>query len=445
MDNLFIESIQKSNILENNKKFTLAVSGGADSMYLFYNFVELKKIQNLDILVCHLNHDVRDTATRDENFVKSKCAEFEIKCVTKTENMNEFAQENKISKEEAGRILRYRFFRQYSKDRIIVTAHNANDRAETLLFRLIRGTGINGLVGIKEFRDGIYRPMLSISRDNIEKYLRDNNLEYIEDETNYEEIYTRNKIRLSLIPELENYNPNIINALLRLSDNAKDAMNFIDDSVKSNFDKIIINGVICIEELNKVHEYLAKEIIKRLLEQKYGKGQIISRDNILKIYELKNFQSGKKIDLGNSIIARKSFDKIIFEKKKISTEKSEKFPLEIGNNRNSFGEFKLKITDKKADTHRFNIMLDYDKIKGSLILRTRINGDRFKPLGMKGEKKLKDYFIDRKVDVNKRDNIALICDEEKILWVVGMDISEDAKIDNSTKKILHLEAKNDRY
>lgn len=90
-------------------------------------------------------------------------------------------------------------------------------------------------------------------------------------------------------------------------------------------------------------------------------------------------------------------------------------------------------------------MLDYDKIKGSLILRTRINGDRFKPLGMKGEKKLKDYFIDRKVDVNKRDNIALICDEEKILWVVGMDISEDAKIDNSTKKILHLEAKNDRY
>lgn len=441
MDSLFLKSIKKSNLIKNDQKITLAVSGGADSMYLFYNFMDLKEIMDLDILVCHLNHGVRETAGRDEDFVKNKCKAYGIKCVTKKVNMDDYAKEQSLSSEEAGRILRYKFFRENSKDRLIITAHNANDRAETILQRIIRGTGINGLVSIKEKRDGIYRPMIDIKRDEIEDYLHKNNLEYVEDETNFKEIYMRNKIRLSLIPELKNYNPNIISSLLRLSDNAEDAMEFIEFETSKYFDEVVKDNEILIEKLKEVHEYIGKEIIREFLENNSKDKEIITRKNILNIYNLMDSQSGKKIDLGGNIVARKTFDKIVVEEKKLDENKYKEFPLKEGLNKTIYGDFYVTINGEKRAPSRFNIELDYGKIKSSLSVRYRKNGDRFVPLGMKGSKKLKDYFIDRKVDAEKRDRIPIICDEEKILWVVGMDISEEAKVDPKTKNILHLEVR----
>ena len=142
MDKLFFENLKKLNIIKKGDKLCLAVSGGADSMYLFYNFMDLRDDFDLDIIVCHLNHGIRETAKRDEDFVKNICRDYGVKCLTKTVNMDEFARVNKLSSEEAGRILRYEFFRENSFGRKILTAHNANDRAETLLFNIIRGTGI---------------------------------------------------------------------------------------------------------------------------------------------------------------------------------------------------------------------------------------------------------------------------------------------------------------
>lgn len=441
MDSLFLKSIEKSNLIKPNQKITLAVSGGADSMYLFYNFVDLGKKLNLDILVCHLNHGVRETAKRDQDFVINKCRQENIKCVTKSVNMNEYAKKNKISSEDAGRILRYEFFRENSKDRLIVTAHNANDRAETILQRIIRGTGINGLVSIKESRDDIYRPLIDITRDDIEKYLHDNDLDYVNDETNFKEIYTRNKIRLSLIPKLKEYNPNIVSSLLRLSENARDAMNFIDFEVDKYYDKVICDKTILIKNLEDVHEFVGREIIRKFLETNFKNCDIVTRENIINIYNLKELQSGKRLDLGSNIVARRTFDKISLEEMEKETKDTEKVYLKMGLNKTKYGDFYLELNRQKDESTVFNIMLDYGKIKGSLCVRYRENGDRFSPLGMKGTKKLKDYFIDRKVDLKKRNTTPIICDEEKILWIVGMDISEDAKIDSNTCEILHLEVK----
>lgn len=441
MDSLFLKSIESSNLIKPNEKITLAVSGGADSMYLFYNFVDLRERLNLDICVCHLNHGVRDTANRDEDFVINKCKEYKVKCITKKVDMNDYAKKNKISSEDAGRILRYKFFRENSKDRLIVTAHNANDRAETVLQRIIRGTGINGLVSIKKARDDIYRPLLDITREDIEKYLHDNNLEYVNDETNFKEIYTRNKIRLSLIPKLKDYNPNIIESLLRLSDNAEEAMSFISYEVDKSYDYVVRDKKLIIEKLEEVHEYIGKEIIRKYLELNFKNFDIVSRDNILNIYNFKDAQSGKTLDLGSNIIARRTFDKIVVEEKLNQLKDFGKVFLKIGLNKTPFGDFYLKLNGQKDDTTMFNIMLDYGKIKGSLYVRYRKNGDRFSPLGMKGSKKLKGYFIDRKVDLNKRNITPIICDDEKILWIVGMDISEYAKIDSDTCEILHLEVR----
>ena len=204
MDKIFYENLKKLNIIKKSDKLSLGVSGGADSMYLFYNFMDLKEEWDLDIIVCHLNHGIRETAKRDEEFVKKSCQAYGIKFISKTVNMDEFARKEKISSEEAGRILRYEFFRENSKDRKILTAHNANDRAETVLFNIMRGTGLKGLSGISNVNKDVYRPLINIKREEIEDYLHKNKLQYFDDETNFEEIYTRNKIRLGLIPQLKN-------------------------------------------------------------------------------------------------------------------------------------------------------------------------------------------------------------------------------------------------
>jgi len=441
MDKLFIENLKKLNIIEKSDEITLAVSGGADSMYLFYNFMDLREVLDLDIIVCHLNHGIRETAKRDENFVRDICNSYNVKCIVKHENMEEFAKENKLSSEEAGRILRYSFFRENSKGRKIMTAHNANDNIETVLHNIIRGTGLNGLKGIPIVNEGVYRPILGIKRVDIEKYLHENNLKYYDDETNFKDLYTRNKIRLRIIPELEKINLNVVDSLLRLSENANDASEFIESEVNKKYKDVVSNDSINIKKLSNLHKYIAMELIKKYLDSNFKDLEITSRNNILKIYKLIEKESGTRIDLGKNIVARRSYEFIIIEK--LEVEKKEKSELNLGLNETDFGI--IYITKNKPVKKNTNFIktIDYDKIKGTIYVRTRENGDRFKPLGMNNKKKLKDYFIDRKVDRRIRDEIGIICDEEKIIYIMGMDISEDVKVDRDTKNFISLEVTND--
>lgn len=443
MDKLFYENLKKLNIINKGDKLLLAVSGGADSMYLFYNFMDLKEDWNLDIVVCHLNHGIRETAKRDEDFVKKVCSDYEVICFTKTANMDEYARENKLSSEEAGRILRYEFFRENSKNRKILTAHNANDRVETVLFNIIRGTGLRGLSGISHVNNDVYRPLINIKRGEIEAYLHENNLKYFDDETNFEEIYTRNKIRLGLIPYLEKFNPDIINSILRLSENAEEAENFIGKIIEENYPKCHGNDFLKVSEIKNLDKFLGCELIKKYLEENFYKENILSRKNILGIYDLCFGESGRKIHLGKNITARRSYDKIFIGKIKYKKSKESK-ELHLGKNTSDFGEIFIKKDDLESPHDSFIKVIDCDKIKGNLYVRKRLSGDRFKALGMKNNKKLKDYFIDRKVDRLLRDEIGLICDDEKIIYVMGMDISEDVKIDNNTLNKLVLEVKNVR-
>lgn len=443
MDKLFYENLKKLNIIKKSDKLTLAVSGGADSMYLFYNFMDLREDWNLDIVVCHLNHGIRETAKRDEDFVKKVCSDYKVKCFTKTVNMNDYARQNKLSSEEAGRILRYEFFRENSKNRKILTAHNANDRVETVLFNIIRGTGLRGLSGISGVNEDIYRPLINIKRSEIEAYLHENNLKYFDDETNFEEIYTRNKIRLGLIPYLEKFNPDIINSILRLSENVEEADDFIGKIIKENYYKCQEDNFLIVSEIKSLDKFLACELIKKYLEENFYKENILSRTNILGIYDLCLGESGREIHLGKNITARRSYDKIFLEKakdKKVMKNKD----LNLGENITDFGEIILRKDDSESPHDSFIKVIDCDKIKGNLYVRKRLPGDRFKALGMKNNKKLKDYFIDRKVDRLLRDEIGLICDDEKIIYVMGMDISEDVKIDKNTLNKLVLEVKNVR-
>ena len=224
MKNEFLKNLKSYNL--EGFGVLLAVSGGKDSMTMLDLFNYFKYELKLNLVVCHFNHSLRDDADRDEKFVKTQCEKYGLKFYSKKEDVLLYSNENKLSTEEGARFLRYKFFDEVKRIEnleYIATAHNKNDLAETVIMRILRGTGINGLIGIQSERGDLIRPILNFSRDEIEKYIEENNIPFVEDKTNFEELYLRNKIRLNLFPILKNeYNPRILDAISRLSNIAFD-------------------------------------------------------------------------------------------------------------------------------------------------------------------------------------------------------------------------------
>ena len=214
--NIAMRTIEREQMICQNDIIVIGVSGGADSMSLLNFLMSIRDKYNLALKVCHVNHGIRDiTAKRDEDFVREFCERNNIECYVKCENIPLLASQWQMSEEEAGRKVRYEFFNQIAgANGKIATAHNQNDNVETVLMRIMRGTGLAGLCGIKYKRDNIIRPILDVSRDTIEEYLAEHNISYVTDETNLETDYTRNKIRLDMIPYIKKtFNPNFNNTL----------------------------------------------------------------------------------------------------------------------------------------------------------------------------------------------------------------------------------------
>lgn len=445
MDKVFLDELNKYKFIKKGDRLLLGVSGGPDSMYLLYNLLDLRKEYDLDLLVCHLNHGIRKTALRDENFVIDICKKYNLTYNIKHVNMNEFAKIHKMTSEEAGRFLRYEFFREFSNGRKILTAHNLNDQAETLLIRIIRGTGIKGLKGIAMENKNLLRPLINISRKKIEKYLDENKLPYMLDETNDGVEYTRNRIRNELIPYLEeNFNEGILKALIRLNENALEERTFVEKIIAREFEKLKDGESLLISPLLEEDPFIAKEIIKLYLET--FNEDLVTRTNILAIYNMLVKRSGTSIDLSKKFLARVSYGRLIIEKKENINYKSQN--LDLGENLTDFGIVSLKnvplngLNKMNIKANPRSIFIDKDKISGPLYIRSRQDGDRFRPLGMDKEKKLKDFFIDKKLDRLLRDKIGLICDDNNIIWVIGYGISDIYKIRNNSKHILNLEVKN---
>ncbi len=244
MEEKVLETIKKYNLIEDGDKLVIGVSGGPDSIALLDVLLKIKKesIIDFDIVVCHINHMIRQEAIEDENYVINYCKDNNIECFVKKEEVENIAKENKISTEEAGRKVRYNFFYEILKKKKfnkIATAHNKNDNAETVLMNIIRGSGTSGLKGIEAKRNNLVRPLIDCERKEIEEYCKINNLNPRIDKTNFENNYTRNKIRNLLIPYIkENFNPNIIEGINRLSELSK-----IEDEYLKNQTKKLMKNV----------------------------------------------------------------------------------------------------------------------------------------------------------------------------------------------------------
>lgn len=437
----------KNEFLKNLKSFNLegfgvllAVSGGKDSMTMLDLFNYFKYELKLNLVVCHFNHSLRDDADRDEKFVKTQCEKYGLKFYSKKEDVLLYSNENKLSTEEGARFLRYKFFDEVKRIEnleYIATAHNKNDLAETVIMRILRGTGINGLIGIQSERGDLIRPILNFSRDEIEKYIEENNIPFVEDKTNFEELYLRNKIRLNLFPILKNeYNPKILDAISRLSNIAFDYSTISREYIASK------EGLLWEFNKEKILVYIEKlklqsRSFRNIMYREFF--EFISKDpdgiNYKIIEEIDNLifsKTGKYIEIKN-VVFKIEYDKLLIYDKNIFENLEMKFCFEnldfslystkffdIIIEQSSFEEFKNLKQNK-------DLLFINKKYLDFLKIRNKENGD-FLELEF-GKKKLKDIFIDEKVSKDIRKNIPIFEIENNIVWVPNIRRSNRYLVD----------------
>jgi len=421
------ETIEKENLLNKDDHIVVAVSGGPDSVALLHALYSL----DYQLTVCHLNHNVRGQASDgDAAYVKVLADQLGVKAYIFSEDVEAFAKKNKLSFEEAARDRRYTLFEQVKAEvgaSKIAVAQNLNDQAETILMRLFRGSGLEGLTSIKYKRDDIIRPLLNCSREEIEAYCESNDLMTRTDHTNFETDYTRNKIRLELIPYIqEHFNPSLMKALFQTTELLNDDLNFIEKHVDEKYESI---GSDCFPvEILSEDQAIISRLIRKIILKTCGDIKGISYDHLKRVITMD--KHGQKIMIKNMVFER-LYDKVYFYIPESDDEihiLSEEVPF-VGKHGSIY-------------IGQGGIRIDADQVKGKLHVRTRKPGDRFKPLGMKGHKKLKDFFIDLKIPAHLRDSIYLVCDDENIIWVAGYRMSEDYKVTSETKNQISICLKN---
>ncbi|EDP23368.1 tRNA lysidine(34) synthetase TilS [Parvimonas micra] len=438
MKNEFLKNLKSYNL--EGFGVLLAVSGGKDSMIMLDLFNYFKYELKLNLVVCHFNHSLRDDADRDEKFVKTQCEKYGLKFYSKKEDVLLYSNENKLSTEEGARFLRYKFFDEVKRIEnleYIATAHNKNDLAETVIMRILRGTGINGLIGIQSERGDLIRPILNFSRDEIEKYIEENNIPFVEDKTNFEELYLRNKIRLNLFPILKNeYNPRILDAISRLSNIAFDYSTISREYIASK------EGLLWEFNKEKILVYIEKlklqsRSFRNIMYREFF--EFISKDpdgiNYKIIEEIDNLifsKTGKYIEIKN-VVFKIEYDKLLIYDKNIFENLEMKFYFEnldfslystkffdIIIEQSSFEEFKNLKQNK-------DLLFINKKYLDFLKIRNKENGD-FLELEF-GKKKLKDIFIDEKVSKDIRKNIPIFEIENNIVWVPNIRRSNRYLVD----------------
>ena len=406
-------------------------------MFLLYNLILLRDELNFQMCVLHLNHLVRDEAADDESFVGDYCKAHGVEFISERRDMNLLAKERGLSPEDAGRVLRYEFFRKNAKVCKIFLAHNADDQVETVLQRIVRGTGIDGLSAMDFVAEDIVRPILNISRAEIEDYVEKNQIPFVHDKTNDTLIYERNMVRNVIIPKLKELNPGVGEAIIRLAVSAREESRYLDDIAKKVYDDSISEKGLNISKLLSEDPVIVRRVFKIFIEDCFKSTKGIYKVHYDLLLDFLNSDTGKSLDLPGGKVIVNNYGHLNFVDKN-AKEKINLKPevLTLGKNFTSYGVFTLSkgYRDVSADS----VNIDFDKVKGNISIRYRKNGDAFIPLGMKGIKKLKDFFIDEKVVKDLRDRVPVITDEEKILWVCGYRMSDEVKITGDTENILNL-------
>ena len=462
--------IQKYHMLTCGDRVIAGVSGGADSVCLFLMLLELREKIGFDLITVHVHHGLRgEAADQDQQFVEALCEQHRIPLEIFRVNLESIAKKRKQSLEEAGRMVRREAFdsvcQKYGGNKIAL-AHHQNDNAETLLWNLSRGTGLDGLGGIRPVNGKFIRPLLCMNRKEIEEYLAKRKQSYCIDETNAGTDYTRNKLRHLVLPILEEQvNSAAVRHMNETMEQIWELQEYMQEQVEAAYQECVqehFEKVCWIQIQQKSFEtfpkLIKKMVIRKGMEQVGGKKRDLSHKHVDVMMELMNKQVGRTLDLPYEMHAKRNYEGIRLEKQRtysFGEEKKAEIMQECMAELNIPGEtilvdrnlkLRCKILEKPKNLSIKDIpqkiytkWFDYGIIKSSLYIRTRQAGDTI-VIDEKGhQKKLKNWFVDEKIPKEVRDSQLLLAENNEILWVLGHRMSQAYQVKQSTKWILQIE------
>ncbi len=414
-------------------KTGVAVSGGVDSMVLLRLFMD----SGADFCVINVEHGIRgESSVKDSEFVANFCKNHGIECYVERVNALEYAEKHKISVELAARELRYAVFEKYLADgtvKAIALAHHADDNAETVLMRLFRGTGVKGLKGIVE-RDNYIRPLLKYTREDILSYARENGVEYVDDETNADSAYTRNFIRNELLPVIKEKYPAVVESIYRLSKNAEEIDAFLEKSLikpEKTADGYVLRNLFDADVA--IQKYSMNAVLRTL-----GAVKDVEDVHLTALLNLKDKDNNVTLDMPFGITALK-YDKSLCFFKETKEEFVER-PFSP-KDKYVFGGFTYRFTE--ADCMSPRLTFDGDKAI-DCVVRTRRDGDKFCRVNGKN-KLLSDFLNEKKLLKSQKDKLLLLVKGDVVYAVLGLEIAEEVKIDENTKKIIYIVKENETY
>ena len=423
-----------TSLFKAKSKVAVALSGGKDSVALAHYLKANEEKLNITVLAINVEHGIRgENSIKDTAFVKEFCAKFSIPLLTYSVDAPDYAKTHNLSIEESARILRYDCFLDAIKTKKcdeVATAHHKSDNFESILLNLFRGTGLKGLSGIKDRReDGIIRPILDVPKAEIDRYIAENDLPFVTDETNADAKYTRNALRHLVSPKIKEIFPDAEDALLRLAKIVKSEDEFLDELAKSH---VTSDGKLAKISLSTPSALFPRATIFAL--KSLGVKKDWTKTHVDSVQSLKNLSNGSQISLLNDFIAFKEYDTIVITKQ--SATQKESLPFSIGTFDFLGQTISIENAPLSADL-KSGFYGDLSKIPSDAVIRTKREGDKFTKFGG-GTKSLGDYLTDVKVPLRLRDSLPVLASENEVLVIFGVAVSNKIKVDTSTKNIIRF-------
>lgn len=465
--------VEKYHMLQTGDTVVAGVSGGADSVCLLFMLRALQKEIPFTLYAVHINHGIREEAGEDAAFVKALCDRLRVPFFLMEEDVGAIAEKRSCSTEEAGRQVRYAAFKKVlcneaSADRgrlRIAVAHNLNDRAETMLFHLFRGSGLQGLCSIQPIRRAegepdIIRPLLAVSRREIEEYLTGIGEKWCIDRTNEEDTYTRNRIRHHILPYAdEAVAGGAVANMGRAADILSEAADFVSRETRHAYKNCLLKEtegevILSVKAVMEQHVFLRKQLILMALERLTPARRDITNGHVESALALFEEEGNREIHLPSHLVIRRQYDAVCFERSgedkaaQTASVKEVVLPVlkegeeeEIRLSDTEILECKVFIYEKTVNIpqNQCTKWFDYDKIRKPLMVRTRKTGDYLTVNEMGQRKSVQDYMVDEKIPRQERDGIYLIAEDSHVLWVLGHRISSHYKVDGNTKRILQIQ------
>lgn len=430
--------IAKHGLMSKNDRVLVTLSGGADSVSLLMVLLSL----GYDCVAVHCNFHLRgEESFRDQHFAEDLCRKLDVRLMVRDFDTIAYSTENGVSIEMAARTQRYSAFEELRNEcgaEVIAVAHHRDDSVETVLLNLTRGTGIRGLTGIKPKNGYIVRPLLCVSKSDIEEYLKSLDQSFVTDSTNLLSDFTRNKIRLRLLPLMREINPSVEDSIMDTSMRLQQVFDVYISAVRSGIERVSVtdNDIIKID-IDKLRKEpsVGALLFEMLFPLGFNNSQIADIENSLLSESGKMFHSESHVvikDRDNILISRSRVDKT--KEGDISVRVCDELLIELFDGRKLF--FELKPSDFGVIRDSSIATLDADRVGDVLVMRYVKSGDSFIPFGMNGRKLLSDYMTDRKFNLLQKDGQMVVCNDKDIVWVIGERIDNRYRVSNETKRIL---------